>query len=220
MNDERPIRTVVADDSVLFREGLVRLLTESGFAVEGTAGDGAELLSLVESIGPDVALTDIRMPPTHTNEGLVAAAAIRERFPDVGVLVLSQYLEAQHAVRLLEDGQGGVGYLLKDRVADVEDLVDAIRRVAARGTVIDPEVVAMLIGRRPAASAVDSLTERELEILALMAEGRSNQAICERLFLSPKTVESHVGHIFTKLDLQPGADDHRRVLAVLAYLRR
>lgn len=213
------IRVVVADDSILFREGVVRLLFDAGFEVAGTAGDAEELMHLIRSDPPDVAITDIRMPPTNTNEGLVAAARIREEFPTVGVLVLSQYIETQHAVRLLEASPSGVGYMLKDRVADVAELADGVRRIAAGGSVIDSTVVSQLLRRRREHDPLERLTVREKEILALMAEGRSNQAISEGLFLSPKTVETHVGHIFDKLRLLHSTDDHRRVLAVITYLR-
>ena len=217
----RPIRVVLADDSVLLREGLVRLLTEAGFEIVGQCGTADELLALVRSTMPDVAVVDIRMPPTHTNEGLVAADAIRsEHSGRVAVLVLSQYVEIDFALRLVTEGEGGVGYLLKDRVADVRDFAESVRRVAGGGSVIDPEVVSLLVNRRRARGPLDDLTEREREVLALMAEGRSNQAVCDRLFVTPKTVEAHIASIFSKLELLPAPDDHRRVLAVLAYLRK
>lgn len=214
------IRVVVADDSLLLREGVARLLEEAGFSVVGQAGTAEELLALVRAERPDVAITDIRMPPTHTDEGLRAAEAIvAEHGPTVGVLVLSQYVETTFALRLISDGVGGVGYLLKDRVDDLEDFSDAVRRIARGGSVVDPEIVAQLVGRRRARGPLDELTAREKEVLALMAEGRSNQAIGERLFLAPKTVETHIASIFSKLGLLPEPDDHRRVLAVLTYLR-
>jgi DNA-binding NarL/FixJ family response regulator len=214
------LRLVVADDSLLLREGLVRLLGDAGFEVVAQAGTAPELLDAVRLHRPDVAIVDLRMPPTHTDEGLQAAAAIRaEHGTAVGVLVLSQYVETTFALRLVEDGVGGVGYLLKDRVEDLEDFADAIRRIARGGSVIDAEVVAQLVGRRRARVPLDDLTDREREVLALMAEGRSNQAICDRLFLAPKTVEAHIANIFSKLELLPAPDDHRRVLAVLAHLR-
>jgi DNA-binding NarL/FixJ family response regulator len=214
------LRLVVADDSLLLREGLVRLLGDAGFDVVAQAGSADELLDAVRQHRPDVAIVDIRMPPTHTDEGLRAAEAIRaEHGTSVGILVLSQYVETTFALRLVDDGVGGVGYLLKDRVDDLEDFADAIRRIARGGSVIDPEVVAQLVGRRRARVPLDDLTDREREVLALMAEGRSNQAICDRLFLAPKTVEAHIANIFSKLELLPAPDDHRRVLAVLAHLR-
>jgi DNA-binding NarL/FixJ family response regulator/class 3 adenylate cyclase len=214
-----PTTVLVADDSVLFREGVARVLQDRGFSVTGQAGDADELLEAIEHAAPDVVVTDIRMPPTNSNEGLVAAQRIRSEHPEVAVLVLSQYVETQHALRLLRDTPERVGYLLKDRVSDIDEFADAVRRIARGGSVIDPEVVSQLLGRRTEDHALEVLTDREREILGLMAEGRSNQAICERLFLSPKTVETHVGSIFSKLGLLPTTDDHRRVLAVLAYLR-
>jgi DNA-binding NarL/FixJ family response regulator len=214
------VRVVLADDSVLLREGLARLLAEAGFEVAGQAGTAEALLELVRVARPDVAVVDIRMPPTYTDEGLRAAEAIgAEHGPAVGVLVLSQYVEPAFALRIVGEGRGGIGYLLKDRIADVEDFTDAIRRVARGGLVVDPEVVAQLVGRRRARSPLDDLTERERDVLALMAEGRSNQAICDRLFVTQKTVEAHIASIFSKLELMPAPDDHRRVLAVLTYLR-
>jgi DNA-binding NarL/FixJ family response regulator len=213
------MRVVIADDAVLFREGLARVLEGAGVEVAAQAGDGERLLALVRADPPDAVVVDIRMPPTHTREGLEAARRIRAEHPQVGVVVLSQYVEPHHAMQLLEGGAGGVGYLLKDRVADIGEVVEAVRRVAGGGSVIDPEVVAQLVGRRRAVDPVQRLSEREREVLALMAEGRSNQAIGERLFLSPKTVEGHVRSIFTRLDLSVTPDDHRRVLAVLAFLR-
>ena len=214
------LRIVLADDSLLLREGIARLLVEAGFDVMAQAGDAETLLQAVRHHKPDVAIVDIRMPPTHTDEGLKAAEAIRaEHGTDVGILVLSQYVETTFALRLVADGVGGVGYLLKDRVDDLEDFSDSVRRIARGGSVIDPEVVAQLVGRRRARVPVDDLTDREREVLALMAEGRSNQAICDALFLAPKTVEAHIANIFSKLELLPAPDDHRRVLAVLAHLR-
>jgi len=214
------LRLVLADDSLLLREGIVRLLREANFEVVAQAGTADELLTAVRTHRPDVAIVDIRMPPTHTDEGLRAAEAIRaEHGTAVGILVLSQYVETTFALRLVADGAGGVGYLLKDRVEDLEDFAEAVRRIARGGSVIDPEIVAQLVGRRRARVPIDDLTEREREVLALMAEGRSNQAICDRLFLAPKTVEAHIASIFSKLELLPAPDDHRRVLAVLAHLR-
>jgi len=214
------LRVVLADDSVLLREGIARLMVEAGFVVVATAGDAPTLLDAVREHRPDVAVIDIRMPPTHTDEGLRAAEAIRaEHGTAVGVLVLSQYVETTFALRLVADGEGGMGYLLKDRVEDPDELSDAIRRIARGGSVIDPEVVAQLVGRRRRKAPIDDLTERERDVLALMAEGRSNQAICDKLYVAPKTVEAHIANIFSKLELMPAPDDHRRVLAVLAYLR-
>jgi DNA-binding NarL/FixJ family response regulator len=216
--DER-MRVALADDSILLREGVARLLTESGFEVTSQSGDGEELLAAVAASPPDVAIVDIRMPPTHTDEGLRAAHRIREEHPEVGVLVLSQYVETDYAMQLLGTSAAGLGYLLKDRVTNVQEFTDAVRRVGAGGSVIDPEVVSRLVGRARQASPLDALSEREREVLALMAEGRSNQAISERMYLSPKTVEGHVRNIFTKLGLADTPDDHRRVLAVLTFLR-
>lgn len=214
------LRVVIAEDSLLVREGIVRLLGEGGFDIVGQASDLGALLDLVEATTPDVAIVDIRMPPTHTDEGLRALATIRDRYgSSIGVLVLSHHTEAAFAMRLLADGEGGTGYLLKDSVADPDDLADAVRRVARGGTVVDPAVVAPLVGaRRAPADPLTDLTEREREVLALMAEGRSNGAIAERLFVTGKTVEAHIASIFSKLGLLPAPDDHRRVLAVLAYL--
>lgn len=213
------MRVAIADDAVLFREGLARLLDGSGHQVVGRAGDGPQLLALVEKERPDIAITDIRMPPTHTTEGLEAAALIRERHPEIAVLLLSQYVETTHALRLLEHGAGRIGYLLKDRVSDVHEFTEAVRRVGSGGSAIDPEVVAQLVVRRRQRDLVTDLTERERDVLKLMAEGRSNSAIAGSLSLSEKTIEGHVRSIFSKLELDPAEDDHRRVLAVLTYLR-
>jgi len=213
------MRVAIADDAVLFREGLARLLEASGMDIVGQAGDAAQLLEVVEEQRPDIVITDIRMPPTHTTEGLAAAAEIRVRYPAVAVLLLSQYVETAHAIRLLERGASRIGYLLKDRVSDVKEFVDAVRRVATGGSAIDPEVVSELLVRRRRHDLVGGLSDREREVLNLMAEGRSNAAIGTALHMSEKTVEGHVRSIFSKLDLEPAPDDHRRVLAVLVYLR-
>jgi DNA-binding NarL/FixJ family response regulator len=215
-----PLRAVIAEDAVLLREGLRRLLTEAGLDVAGTAGDAAQLLRLAGALRPDVVLADIRMPPTQTTEGLQAAVAIRRQWPGTAVVVLSQHVETEHLFELLADDPRGVGYVLKDRVADVAQFTDAIGRVARGESVIDPEVVSRLVARPRRDSPLETLTERELAVLALMAEGKSNHAIAGRLYMSPKTVETHVGSMFAKLGLPPAAEDHRRVLAVLTYLRR
>jgi DNA-binding NarL/FixJ family response regulator len=213
------LRIVIADDSLLVREGTARLLSEAGFQVVGQAGDADQLLALVGDVEPDVAIVDIRMPPEYRDEGIQAVAAIRERHGDsIGILVLSHHVEAAFALRLLREGARGTGYLLKDRMADLEDFSDAIRRVARGGSVIDPAVVSRLVEQPQSKRRLEELTDREREVLALMAEGRSNQAIADRLFVTPKTVEAHIASIFSKLDLLPAPDDHRRVLAVLAYL--
>jgi DNA-binding NarL/FixJ family response regulator len=210
---------VIADDEVLLRDGLDRLLTEAGFDVVGKAGTAGELRREVELARPDVAIIDIKMPPTHTDEGLVAAQEIRASHLGVGVLVLSHYLESRYAMRLIQQHPGGSGYLLKERVSGVGVLADALARVHEGECVIDPTIVSRLLGHARLTSPLGQLTERERQVLALMAEGRSNKAICEHLFLGPKTVEGHVRNIFTKLGIGESADDHRRVLAVLTYLR-
>jgi len=212
------MRVVIGEDSVLLREGLVRLLEDAGIEVAGQAGDAEDLMRKVRAHKPDLAVVDIRMPPTHVDEGLRAAAEIRAELPDTGVLVLSQYIEERYAMRLLEDGAEGVGYLLKDRVADVDTFVDAARRVAAGGSALDPEVVAKMVGRRRADDPVDNLTPREREVLELMAQGLSNRAICERIVVTERAVERHVTSIFSKLGLRDTGLDHRRVRAVLAFL--
>lgn len=214
-----PLRIAIADDSVLLREGLSRLLEESGFDVVARSGDGEDLLRKVGAHHPDVAVIDVRMPPTHTDEGLQAARRIRLEHPGTAVLVLSQYVEEGYALDLLAESTERTGYLLKDRVADVDALVDAVRRVASGGSALDPEVVALLLGRRRRADPLAVLTPRESEVLGQMAEGRSNVAIAEVLVVTERAVEKHVTSIFSKLDLPPAAEDHRRVLAVLAYLR-
>jgi serine/threonine-protein kinase len=210
---------VIADDEVLLREGLERLLTEAGFEVVGKVGTADELRRKVELTRPDVAIVDIKMPPTHTDEGLVAAEAIQDSHPETAVLVLSHYLASRYALRLIEQHPGGVGYLLKERVSDLAVLTDALARLHEGESVVDPTIVSRLVNRARPASRLDELTAREREVLALIAEGRSNKGICERLFLSPKTVEAHVKHIFMKLGIEGSGDDHRRVLAVLAFLR-
>ncbi len=213
------MRVALADDAVLLREGLSRLLAEAGFEVVGQAADGEELLELVGRTNPDVAIVDIRMPPTHTDEGLRAAKVIRERWPSVGILVLSQHVNARYAVELLSTGTDGVGYLLKERVSDLAELSASVNRVGSGGSVLDPTVVGELVGRRrPQDNPLEHLTEREREVLGLMAEGRSNHAIAERLFVTDHTVEKHVKNIFGSLCLPPSPDDHRRVLAVVTYL--
>ena len=214
----RVLRVVIADDSLLVREGTARLLAEAGFDVVGQAGDVEELLAMVRQQSPDVAVVDIRMPPTFTDEGLRAAAQLRADRPDLGILVLSHHVEAAFAMRLLSEGAQGTGYLLKDRLSDLEDVADAIRRVGRGGSVVDPIVVGELLRSPQSDRRLSDLTEREREVLSLMAEGRSNQAIADRLFVTPKTVEAHIASIFSKLELLPAGEDHRRVLAVLAYL--
>jgi DNA-binding NarL/FixJ family response regulator len=213
------VRVVIADDETLLREGLARLLVDADVDVVGKAGTAEELLRRVELARPDIAIVDIRMPPTQTDEGLVAAQEIRRARPQTGVLVLSHYLESRYAMRLLEEHPERSGYLLKERVSDVAVLVDALRRIDEGECVLDPTIVARLLGRSREASPLDDLTDREREVLALMAEGHSNDGICRRLFLSPKTVETHVRHILLKLGIGETSDYHRRVLAVLAYLR-
>jgi serine/threonine-protein kinase len=213
------VRVVIADDETLLREGLERLLEEARFDVVGKAGTAEELLRRVELTRPDVALVDIRMPPSHTDEGLVAAEEIRAVHPQVGVLVLSHHVESHYALRLVEQHPERSGYLLKERVSEVGVLTDALRRIADGECVIDPTIVSRLVGKPRAQGPLDELTDREREVLALMAQGHSNDGICKQLFLSPKTVETHVRHIFRKLGIGETEDYHRRVLAVLAYLR-
>jgi DNA-binding NarL/FixJ family response regulator len=212
------MRVVIAEDSVLLREGLARLLADGGFDVVGLAGDGEDLLRKVGAHRPDVAVVDVRMPPSHTDEGLRAAMTIRERHPETGVLVLSAYVEERYAMDLIAEGAQGVGYLLKDRVADVSRFTEAVRRVGEGGSALDPEVVAQLLGRARRDDPLHEITPREREVLGLMAEGRSNHAIAEALVITERAVEKHVTSIFGKLGLSPTAEDHRRVLAVLTYL--
>lgn len=213
-----PLRVVIAEDSVLLREGLARLITDSGGEVVAKVGDGPSLVAAVEEHRPDVSVVDVRMPPTQRDEGLRAAIEARRRVPGTPVLVLSQYVERQYATELLADGAGGVGYLLKDRVADVRDFMDALRRVARGGTALDPEVVAQLMVTRRANDRLKVLTPREREVLAAMAEGRTNAGIAELLTITEGATEKHITNIFGKLELPDSDHDHRRVLAVLAYL--
>ena len=213
------MRVVVADDSVLLREGVVRLLEEKGFDVVAQAGDAEDLIRKVNAHKPDVAVVDIRMPPTNTDDGLRAALEIRAELPDTGVLVLSQYVEEGYALDLVGDSAGGVGYLLKDRVADVDRFVESVTRVAEGGSALDPEVVAQLVGRARRDDPLAELTPREREVMELMAEGRSNNAIAAQMTVTERAVEKHVTSIFGKLGLPPAPEDHRRVLAVLAFLR-
>jgi len=212
------VRVVIAEDSVLLREGISRLLTDTGLEVAAAVGDAEQLLRAVERERPDVTVVDVRMPPTHTDEGVRAALVIRRQWPDVGVLVLSQYVEERYATDLIASDTRGIGYLLKDRVAEVAEFVEAVRRVGAGGTALDPEVVAQLLVRSRRADPLAALTPREREVLQLMAEGRSNSAIAASLVVTEGAVEKHVNSIFTKLNLPPADTDHRRVLAVLRYL--
>jgi DNA-binding NarL/FixJ family response regulator len=213
-----PLRAVLADDSVLLRDGVARILEDAGIEVVAAVGDGDALIVAVESTRPDIAIIDVRMPPTHTDEGIRAALEIRRSHPDVAVLVLSQYVEERYASELLGSETAGVGYLLKDRVVDIADFVAAVRRVAAGGSAVDAEVVRQLIGRSGRASDLDRLTPRELEVLDLMAQGLSNTGIAERLVVSLGAVEKHISNVFTKLGLEHESSAHRRVLAVLTYL--
>jgi DNA-binding NarL/FixJ family response regulator len=213
------MRVVIADDELLLRSGLERLLVDAGFDVVGTVGTPDELQRKIDLTRPDVAIVDIKMPPTHTDEGLVAAQVIRETHPEIGVLVLSHYLEPRYAMRLIDQHPGGVGYLLKQRISDLAVLTDALARLAEGECVIDPTIVSRLLKRSDRSRPLDELTAREREVLALMTEGRSNKGICEQLHLSPKTVEAHVRHIFSKLGIGESHADHRRVVAVLTYLR-
>ena len=213
------MRVVVGEDSVLLREGIVRVLREAGFEVVAQAGDAEELVRKVSAHRPDVAVVDIKMPPTETDDGLRAAMEIRRRLPETGVIVLSQYLEEGYALDLVADGAEGTGYLLKDRVGDVERFADSVRRVGEGGSALDPEVVVQILGRRRRDDRLAGLTVRDHEVLALMAEGRSNQAIARRLVVTERAVEKHVTSVFDKLGLMPAPEDHRRVLAVLTFLR-
>ena len=213
------MRVAIADDAVILREGLARLLAEADFDVVGVASDAEELFALVDRFRPDVAIIDIRMPPTYTDEGLRAAREIRARWPETGILILSQHVQAAYAVELLSEGTEGIGYLLKDRVSKLDELAASIRTVGEGGSVLDPSVVSQLVAqRRRPDDPLDRLTQREREVLALMAEGRSNKAISDRLYISEHTVEKHVRNIFSTLDLQRSPDDHRRVLAVATFL--
>jgi DNA-binding NarL/FixJ family response regulator len=213
------VRVVIAEDSVLLREGVAKLLQDAGFEVVAQTGTAEDLMLKVRSYSPDVAIVDIRMPPTHTDEGLRAAQEIREKHPGVGVLVLSQYVEPTYAMELLAESAEGVGYLLKDRISDIGEFAAAVRRVGEGGSALDPAIVSQLVGRRRRDDPIDSLTPREREVLGLMAEGRSNQGIAERLVVTERAVEKHVTSIFGKLRLPQAPEDHRRVLAVLAFLR-
>ncbi len=213
------MRVIVADDSVLFREGLTRVLESGGFEVVGQASNADDLDRLVASANASLVILDVRMPPTQTDEGLVAAKRIRRQHPEIGVLMLSQYVESHHALDLLGQSPDRVGYLLKDRFADLDEFLDAVRRVGNGGSAVDPLVVSQLLGRKRAHDLIEDLTGRERSVLALMAEGRSNDAIASALKISPKTLEAHIGTIYSKLGLEPAGGDHRRVLAVLNYLR-
>ena len=213
------MRVALADDATVLREGLARVLAEAGIEVAAQVGTADELLTAIDQLGPDVAVVDIRMPPTWSDEGLAVAEEIRRRFPQVGVLLLSQYVEAEYALRLLEGGSERIGYLLKERMLDIDDLVAALQRVAAGETVVDPALVSQLLDRSRAHNPLDQLTRREREVLSLMAEGLTDRGIAERLFVTPNTVETHIRHIISKLGLPATSADNRRVRAVLAYLR-
>ena len=218
MNENGSLRVVIADDTVLLREGIAQLLGRHGFEVVAQAGDGEDVMRKVRAHKPDLALVDIRMPPTHTDEGIQAALAIKEEMPDVGVVVLSQYVQEAYAMQLLGGGADGLGYLLKDRVTDIDSFTESLRRVAGGGSAVDPEVIAHLLQRRPAKDPLAELTPREREVLALMAEGLTNRGIAERLVVTDGAVERHVTGIFSKLLLEAGPNEHRRVLAVLTFL--
>jgi DNA-binding NarL/FixJ family response regulator len=213
------MRVIVADDSALFRAALARMLESAGFEVVGHAATSDDVYRLVAEKQPSLVILDIRMPPTQTDEGLVAAKRLRLQHPDLGVLLLSHHVESHHAIDLLTEGAGHIGYLLKDRVADEDEFLDAVRRVGSGGSAIDPQVVAQLLSQKRSRNLIDDLTAREKSVLAWMAEGRSNEAISSELKISPKTLETHIGTIYSKLGLEPSAGDHRRVLAVLRYLR-
>jgi DNA-binding NarL/FixJ family response regulator len=213
------VRVAIGEDSVLLREGIARILAEAGFEVVAQAGDAEELVRKVRAHKPDVAVIDIRMPPSHSDEGLRAAREIRAALPEIGILVLSQYVDEHYALALLADGAEGVGYLLKDRIGEVDRFVDSVRRVGARGSVLDPEVVAHMVGRKGQEGPLADLTPRERDVLKLMAQGLSNRAICSELVITERAVEHHVTSIFTKLDLPASGREHRRVLAVLAFLQ-
>ena len=219
MTDGEPLRVVIAEDSVLMREGIASLLEGAGFEIVGKSSTADDLLLKVRSYKPHVAIVDIRMPPSHIDEGLVAAKEIREQHPEVGVLVLSQYVEPSYAMELIADDAEGVGYLLKDRIPDVDEFRSSVRRVAEGGSALDPAIVTQLVGRRRSDDPLETLTPREREVLELMAEGRSNQSIAQKLVVTERAVEKHVTSIFGKLRLAATAEDHRRVLAVLAFLR-
>jgi DNA-binding NarL/FixJ family response regulator len=214
-----PMRVAIADDSALIREGVARVLESAGFEVVAQVGDTVDLMGQLASRKVEVVVVDIRMPPTHTDEGIRAARRIREIHPGVGVVVLSQHAEPEYAFELLEHGTDGIGYLLKDRIADIEEFAAAVRRVASGGSALDPSIVSLLVARKRRQSPVEALSPREREVLELMAEGRSNQAIADRLVVTPRAVEKHITSIFEKLGLSSDVDDHRRVLAVLTYLR-
>jgi DNA-binding NarL/FixJ family response regulator len=213
------MRAVIAEDSVVLREGLIRLLEENGFTVEAAVDNGDDLITAVREHRPDVSIVDVRMPPTFRDEGLRAAVAVRKEIPNAPIVVFSQYVEERYAAELIESGTNGVGYLLKDRVADVRDFIRAIRQVAGGGTVLDPEVVTQLVTRRRTDNRLEALTPREAEVLALMAEGKTNASIADQIFVSEGTVEKHIRGIFSKLELEDAETMHRRVLAVLTFLR-
>jgi DNA-binding NarL/FixJ family response regulator len=213
------VKVVIADDSALIREGVARVLADAGFEVAAQVENAVELMSAIGRLKPDVAVVDIRMPPTHTDEGIRAARRIREAHPGVGVVVLSQHAEPEYAMELLGEGTDGVGYLLKDRIADIDEFAAAVRRVASGGSALDPSIVGLLVARKRRADPLEALSAREREVLSAMAEGRSNHAIAERLVVTPRAVEKHITNIFEKLGLDGTVDDHRRVLAVLTFLR-